>query len=560
MNNNELSDEVDILSFDIIGLASHLLRGADDTPVDPAVTKSILELFRNTARQLEAESDAELQLPQLVLDLPADVTAVDVADSVVALSGSNIRFNPETQAWLVFDPETGWKWDPLCHRVYGLVVEALRELSVIEPIGLDKTQERRFTKIRRSRARRMQNIGVIRGIANLVSMNSLIYCSSSEIDIDTKIIGTPSGTVDLRSGEWKPYEIDQLITRRTPFSLVSNAQCERWERFLREVLGGDEEIQDYFHQLVGYLMSGETSLQQMWMFVGNGSNGKSTLLKILQKVLGPEYAQQAPESVLMGRANPGGASPDLARLNGVRMALLSETGYGQSFNEERLKGLVAADTTTARPLYRDFEEFTPQAKFLLATNHLPVVRGTDTGIWRRLVVVPFNMEFEVGSDPTLYQDLVAELPGIFAWAVRGAVRWYDSNVDFIVPSAWTLATNQYRSEHDAIQGFLDEHVVLDKAAFVGATELYNEYLVWCHADGRQALSQSEFGQRMMASGLVTKQRKFKANRYHYIGVALRPVARADEGVRMDGLFDDHSTTPPCPDFFSQDGLLTEVNP
>ena len=157
MNNNELSDEFDILPFDIIGLASHLLRGADDTPVDPAVTKGILELFRNAARQLEsesdseselpqlaldlpadpavtksilelfrnfdlqleAESDAESELPQLVLDLPADVTAVDVADAVVALSGSNIRFNPETQSWLVFDSETGWKWDPLCHRVHG---------------------------------------------------------------------------------------------------------------------------------------------------------------------------------------------------------------------------------------------------------------------------------------------------------------------------------------------------------------------------------------------------------------------------------------------------------
>ena len=140
------------------------------------------------------------------------------------------------------------------------------------------------------------------------------------------------------------------------------------------------------------------------------------------------------------------------------------------------------------------------------------------------------------------------------------MRWYDRSIDFTVPTAWTLATRQYRTEHDAIKGFLDEHVVLEKAALVGATDLYNKYVAWCTEDGRPALSQSEFGQRMMATGLVTKERKFKANRYHYMGVALRPVAPADMGVQTEGLFDDHSTTPPCPDFFSPDGLLMEVNP
>jgi len=509
---------------------------------------------------IDLSNEVKLRIPDLLLDLPADVTAVEVADAVIAKFGCNIRFNPENETWLIFEPDTGWQWDPRCHRIQGLVVDTLRELAEYEPAGLDTTQLRRFTGTRRSRARQMQNIGVIRGIANLVSMNSSIYCSSNDIDIDPKIIGTPNGTVNLRNGKWNWYQTNQLITRRTPFIFAVDSKCRRWERFLREVLGDDPEIQDYFHQLVGYLMSGETSLQQMWLFVGNGSNGKSTLLKILQKVFGPEYAQQAPESVLTGRTNSGGASPDLARLKGVRLALLAETGFGQSFNESRLKGLVAADTTTARALYSEFEEFTPQAKFVLATNHLPVVRGTDKGIWRRLVVVPFEREFEVGSDPTLYQELVAELPGIFAWAVRGAVRWYDSNVDFTVPSAWTLATNQYRTEHDAIKGFLDERSIVDKAAFVGATELYNSYVAWCIEDGRPALSQSEFGQRMMASGLVTKERKFKANRHHYIGVALCPVDQADIGVRTDGLFDDHSTTPPCPDFFSPDGLLMEVNP
>lgn len=559
MNVTDLPVENADLPPEILAIATALLMERDDITTMPVNTGDMPEFIVDEILELLETHATSLRLPQVIRELPADVTPVDVAKSVVALAGSSIRFNPESQAWLVFDSETGWKWDPLCHRVHGLVVDVLRELAEYEPIGLDTTQHRRFTRTRRSRARRMQNIGVIRGIASLVSMNSSIYCPSSDIDANPVVVGTPRGALDLRNGDLIPYGPNEFITRRVPLDLDVSAKCPRWEQFLREVLCDDAEIQDYFHQLVGYIVSGETTLQQMWLLVGSGSNGKSTLLHILQKVLGPDYAQQTPESVLLGRANLGGATSDLVRLKGVRCALLAETGHGQSFNEERVKALVAADTITARGLYREFEEFVPQAKFLLATNHLPIVRGADKGIWRRLVVIPFKKEFEVGSDPTLYQDLVAELPGIFAWAVRGAVRWYDSNVPFTVPSAWRLATSQYRTEQDAIRGFLDERVVVDKIAFVGATELYGEYVGWCAGDGRGALSQSEFGQRMMATGLVTKERKFKANRCHYVGVRLRAADETELGALVDDLFADHSAPPPGPALIPPDGLLTEAS-
>jgi putative DNA primase/helicase len=506
------------------------------------------------------EDEAERRDFELATNFPADITQVDVARSLIGLHRSNIRFSPGAQTWLVFDADSGWKWDRRSHKLHELVIDTLRILADIEPEGLDLQKLRRFKKIRRSRARQMENSGAINSITNLASEDASIQCNDSAIDAEPWLVGTPNGMVYLTMGEWVPYHQSSYITQRVPIEFDESARCDRWEQFIREVLGDDEEVQDYFHQLVGYFLTGETRLQKMWLMVGNGSNGKSTLLRILQKVLGPDYAQQAPESVLLGRANTSGASPDLVRLKGARLALLTETGRGQNFNEERVKELVAADTVTARALYSGYEEFVPQAKFVLATNHLPVVRGTDNGIWRRLVVVPFKNEFEVDSDPTLNQDLVDELPGIFAWAVRGAVRWYDRSIDFTVPTAWTLATSQYRTEHDAIRGFLDEHVVLNKAAFVGATDLYNKYVAWCSDDGRPALSQSEFGNRMMATGLVTKERKFKENRYHYIGVTWRPVAQADNGSPMDSLFDHHSTTPPCPDFFSPDSLLMEVNP
>lgn len=551
MNTIDIPTKVNDLPAKVIDLVTDVMKEREDYTGAPVATADLPEPVLNLVQPVIKKLSNVAQLPQLVLDLPADVTQVDVARSLVELNHQNIRYNPEAQKWLVFNGQTGWSWDPLNHQVHQLVVETLRKLADTVPEGLDTTQHRRFTKTRRNRTRQMETGGAINSIINLASRESSIHCKSSEIDATPWVVGTPEGMVHLRSGKWIPYGPGWFITRRVPVTFNPNAACPRWERFLREVLGDDEEIQDYFHQLVGYIMSGDTSLQKMWLLVGNGSNGKSTLLHILQKVLGRDYAQQTPESVLLGRANLGGANNDLVRLKGVRCALLTETGYGQCFNEERVKALVAADTLAARGLYREFEEFTPQAKFLLATNHLPIVRGTDEGIWRRLVVVPFTREFEVGSDPTLKQDLVDELPGIFAWAIRGAVRWYDSNVPFTVPSAWDLVTSQYRTAQDPLKGFLDERVVFDAAAFVGATELYNDYVVWCRDDERQALSQSEFGQRMTTTDHVTKERKFKANRWHYIGVMLRCSDEVEVAAKLDGLFDGHSTTPPSQSLISQ---------
>ena len=181
----------------------------------------------------------------------------------------------------------------------------------------------------------------------------------------------------------------------------------------------------------------------MWLLVGSGSNGKSTLLHVLQRLLG-DYVQQSAESVLLGRPSAGGATNDLVRLKGIRCALLAETAQGQCFNEERVKGLVASDTVTARGLYKEYEEFIPQAKFLLATNHLPVVRGVDEGIWRRLLVVLFKNKFEVGSDTTLVQDpstnFQASLPGRFEAPYVGTTRALTSL--FRTSGAWQLTNTE----------------------------------------------------------------------------------------------------------------------
>ena len=453
-------------------------------------------------------------------NLPADITQVDAADALIELNGSTLRYSPDDENWLTFTKAAGWQFDERESVMQERAIATLRHLEVLVPAGLDRRGEKRFQTTRRSKARRMLTAGTMNSIVAVASKYPTVTCPSSMIDASPDLLGTPNGVVDLRTGKLLPFKESVIVTRRTAAAYNPKAKCPRWERFLVEVLGNDRAVQDYFRRLAGYLLTGETRQHQMWLLVGNGSNGKSTLVSTIMKVMGPGYSQQAAEPVLLAKTNTGATSSELVRLKGVRCAMLTETSAGQSLHEERVKSLVSADTITARALYKEYEQFIPQAKFLLATNHLPVVRGSDQGIWRRLVVVPFLAQFEVGSDPRLDQDLASELEGILAWAVKGAAQWYAKGTG-TVPANWQTATDVYRAEQDVIKAFLDAEVEVVPSAHVGATDLYEAYTAWSLREGLTPLVQGEFGGRLSTTGIATRVKYGKQRRWHYRDIRLR---------------------------------------
>ena len=466
----------------------------------------------------------------MIENLDPDITQIDAAHAFVEIHADHIRFEPDGGTWLVFDPETGWEWDHHQHSVRSLVEGALNKLEDTFPKELaddDHVTERTsFLGIRRRAVRNLMKHGAIGSIIKTAEGDKAIHCKASEIDAVPHLLGTPKGILDLKTGKLSGFDRKVIITRRTGVAPRPKGSTKRFVRFISEVLGGDPETIAAFQRLAGYMLTGETHHQQMWLLVGHGSNGKSTLLSVLQKVMGTDYSQQAPEAVLMSRPNPGGTSGELVRLKGVRCAILTETAHGQALNEERVKQLVAADRIAARELYKGYEEFVPQAKFLLATNHLPVVRGSDDGIWRRLVVVPFRQRFEVGSDPTLVADLNAEREGILSWIVEGAKAWYAEKKVLPTPEAWKTATTDFRSEQDSISQFIVDCCESSEDAYVGATQLYDAFTVWCLDQSREPLSQQDFGSRLMTTGKVERRRKGKANRHHYFGLRLAQPANA----------------------------------
>lgn len=454
--------------------------------------------------------------------LPAAPTQAEVAEEFAARAGDCLRYAYEARTWFAYTPEEGWRANRSGSAVQGRLLKVMRELQA-ESLETP-TDQRKRTRVMRS----MEKPGTVKSIADFAGRCAPIEAELADFAEPAHLLGVRNGILDLQTTTLMPFDPAVLITRRVPWAYDPEATCPRWETFLREVFGDDPAVQEYIQRLVGYVLTGDTSLQQMWLCVGAGANGKSTFIRALQNLLGADYAQQAPETVLLGKPSQGSATSELARLAGARLVALTETDQGQHLNETRVKSLVSGDPIAARELYQAIQEFEPTAKFFLATNHLPVVRGTDEGIWRRLVVIPFERTFDVNIDPGLAATLRAEMPGILTWAAQGALLWW-STKKVPVPAAFTAPTQAYRHEQDAVRGFLEDCTDRVADAIVEATPLYEAYTQWCEEQGRAALTQGEFGSRMSkAHGPSTKGGKKKRFRYH--GLRLKACEAPDQAV------------------------------
>lgn len=176
-----------------------------------------------------------------------------------------------------------------------------------------------------------------------------------------------------------------------------------------------------------------------------------------------------------------------------------ETNDRRKFDEGLVKQLTGSDRIKARFMRKDFFEFDPTHKLWLATNHKPVITGTDLGIWRRIRLIPFNVQIPDNEvDKRLPEKLTAELPGILAWAVQGCLDWQQEGLD--PPECVLHATNQYQSEMDKLAGFIAECCVVHRNAKGTAKELYKTYSEWCEECGEYAESQRKFGMSLTERG------------------------------------------------------------
>lgn len=302
-------------------------------------------------------------------------------------------------------------------------------------------------------------------------------------------------------------------TITTPYEPI--AKAEKWLTFLNRIFNGNQTLISYVQRIVGYSLTGDTSEQCLFLCHGPGANGKSVLLETISSLMG-SFAQASPMTTFTSKPNDNGASNDLARMRGARLVTASETNEGVRLNEALIKKVTGQDQITARFLFSEFFDYSPQFKLWLAMNHKPVIRGVDDGIWRRIRLIPFAVIIpEKERDKNLTEKLRGELPGILAWAVQGCLNWQKNGMQ--TPPEVLAATEGYRSEQDVLGAFFDECCVLGDDYRVKTSDLWEAYKRWAENGCEFRMTQTLLGRRLADRGLK-KEHSMHGNFWAGIGL------------------------------------------
>lgn len=346
-------------------------------------------------------------------------------------------------------------------------------------------------------AQRSESESKLKSMVSLAESELEIAITPEKLDTESMLLNVANGTIDLATGNLRPHDRGDYITRCIPIQYDPAALCPRWGRFLEEIFPDKPELIDFVQRAVGYSLTGETSEQVFFLCWGSGANGKSTATEVLRSLVG-EYGRQIPAESLMVRRVEA-QSNDLAILKGARLVTAAESEEGQRLAESRVKSITGGDTVVARHLYSEFFEFQPEFKLWLSTNHKPVIRGTDLAIWRRVRLIPFDVSFPPEKqDRGLLSALRAELDGILAWAVRGCLAW--RKIGLAAPEEVLLATEQYRSEMDVVAMFLDDCCIQHVNAECSAEVLYKAFSAWAAANGERTMTATMFGRKLSERG------------------------------------------------------------
>ncbi|MEU1122162.1 phage/plasmid primase, P4 family [Streptomyces sp. NPDC005899] len=414
-----------------------------------------------------------------------------------------IRYVPQRGKWLRWDGHR-WAWDDA-----GTVREMSRAIARKLPNGEGEAKHR---------ARSLSAAG-ISAMVSMAQTDPRIVAHAGDLDAHRMLLNTPLGAVDLTTGKMIAPDPTQMHTRSTAVAPDTDAPTPKWDAFLAQTFGGDNELLQYVQRMAGYSSSGSVKWHILPFLHGGGGNGKGVFLNVMRSLLG-DYAATAPNAFLMAGAQRH--ETEIARLHGLRLVIASEVNQEAKFDEAKVKELTGGDGLTARFMRQDHFTFEPTHKLWLMGNHQPRVSAGGKSFWRRLRLMPFVRTPEKVIEDLDLLLISEEGPGILAWVVAGAVAVFRDGLND--PESVKAATAQYAAEEDALARFLEEACHVGGGLQVRTvTEVFRgAYEKWCRAEGEEPLPSRQLGRELKDRFNII--RKGSNGTYSYVNVALIPAA------------------------------------
>lgn len=361
------------------------------------------------------------------------------------------------------------------------------------------------------------------GVEAFARVDPALATLATNWDADSFLLGTPGGTVDLRTGLLRPANPGDMISKVTATTPADTADCPRWLKFLDEASGRDPELVAFMQRWAGYCLTGTVKEHALVFVFGPGGNGKSVFVNLLVYVTGGYATTAAMDTFTESK---GDRHPtDMARLAGARLVTASETDEGRAWDEAKIKSLTGGDRIAARFMRQDFFEFDPRFKLLIVGNYLPALRNVTDATRRRFNIVPFTIRPTV-VDKDLETKLKVEAPGILRWAIDGCLEWQRMGLG--QPPAVREATDEYFGEQDVFGKWLEECCRVERdnqALFASTAELFRSWHDYAHAARERPGTETAFGRRLTSAGFE-KKRLLKRG---FVGIQLlRPNRQGEE--------------------------------
>jgi len=425
--------------------------------------------------------------------------------------GHIARFNFTSKKWMYYDGKI-WTYDMIgkMKQIADEVIHTMKKEKVFVAEGVEPEEAKKLFN-KHIKTTRNHN-----GKTNMLKeAQHLLPITPDALDTNPHLFNVQNGYINLLNGEYHEHDKNKYFTRISNAEYTDNSDCPIWEEFLNDIFLGNQELVHYIQRAIGYTLSGSTKEQVMFVLYGNGRNGKSVFLDILNEIFGSYSANIRPQAI-MATKSQSDASPEIAKLDGARLVTTTEPNEGERFDEGLIKQLTGGDKVTARKLYENEFEFIPQFKLWMATNHKPYIRGRDEGIWRRMVIIPFDKQIPLHEiDYELTNKLKTELNAIIKWCVDGYLEWQKTGLQ--EPQIIKQQRDEYRIEMDSIEAFIDE--CCEKGSTpdhrVKASELFQAYREWATENNQYQMTSTKFG-----IDVAKKFNKVRSNGTYYMGLKL----------------------------------------
>ena len=324
-------------------------------------------------------------------------------------------------------------------------------------------------------------------------------------DMNNYLLGFNNGVFDFNENRFRPGYHEDYMTKGTNYDYIPidviKTQYQEEEQEIRtffDQIYPIKDTNDYMWNVLASLLIGGNMNQDFYMFIGNGSNGKSMVTKLLEYIMG-DYFGSLPSSCIIGeRVGAGKVSPEVIALKGVRVAIINEPKRNEILNDGIVKEMTGGDKVSGRALYGAPDSFIPQFKPIVATNVTYTINDTTDGIWRRIKKINHISKFEDNpnlknknefkKDKTLSEKFTKWAPILMTLLIEIAIK---TRGEITTPQIIIDETNSYRNKQDLVSEFMNSRIQFkegDKYT-IQKTPLKEEYKL--HLDRKVEKSEIE---------------------------------------------------------------------